>query len=91
MKTFFFFVGFTVVEVLLHGIVISILWGWFMAPTFGLPKITIPVAAGIAILISTITNQYVHREEETLLKVGVYNLVMPVMAFIVGWILHFFV
>jgi hypothetical protein len=36
----------------LEGWVISLLWGWFMVPTFGLPSLSIPLALGISLVIS---------------------------------------
>lgn len=35
-----------------HGITISVLWGWFAVPIFGLPQINIPSSIGLAILAS---------------------------------------
>lgn len=33
-----------------RGYALSVLWGWFMAPAFGLPLLSIPMAIGIGVL-----------------------------------------
>lgn len=33
-----------------YGYVLSIIWGWYIAPTFGLPTLNIPTAFGIALI-----------------------------------------
>jgi hypothetical protein len=33
-----------------HGYALSVLWGWFVVPTFGAPSLTIPQAIGFAIV-----------------------------------------
>lgn len=37
------------------GYALSVLWGWFFAPTFNLPVISIPAAIGIAIIVGYMT------------------------------------
>ena len=47
--TTFFAIAF--VNAVINGWAFSVLWGWFVASTFGLPTLTIPVAIGLALTI----------------------------------------
>ena len=40
-----------------NGYALSVLWGWFVVPVFGLPQISIVPAIGIAIVVSYLTYQ----------------------------------
>ncbi len=40
---------------LLNGFTLAQLWAWFMVPTFGLPKLSIPAALGLAQVITFFT------------------------------------
>jgi len=39
---------------ILQGWVMSVLWRWFIVPTFGLGEISIPVAIGITLFVSVV-------------------------------------
>ncbi len=43
---------------LIHGVVLSILWGWFVIPYVNLPKLPIPVAMGIYLIIAFVKRDY---------------------------------
>lgn len=47
-----------------QGLVLKILWGWFMVPTFGLPSLDIPQALGLALVVTFLTHQTTKREDE---------------------------
>lgn len=52
--------GFTVLVIaimLLRGLVLSVLWGWFAVPIFHLPELSIPQAIGLSILVSMLCYQ----------------------------------
>lgn len=38
-----------------YGYVLSIVWGWFISPTFHLPVLNIPTAIGVACVVRCIT------------------------------------
>jgi hypothetical protein len=38
---------FTILSMVLNGLVVSILWGWFVVPALNAPAITIPIAIGL--------------------------------------------
>ena len=35
---------------ILNGVALSVLWGWFVEPLFGLPPLSVPAAIGIAMI-----------------------------------------
>lgn len=86
-----------VVHALIEGWVLSILWGWFMVPTLGLPVISVPQAIGIALVINMLTHQsYNHHTEDkdvsTGKKIGriVRLFTMPFSALLISWIVKMF-
>jgi hypothetical protein len=48
----------------INGMVISIIWGWFIAPIFNLREITISQAVGISIFISLFTTPGMTKNAE---------------------------
>lgn len=40
-----------------NGLVLKIMWEWFVADTFGLPSLTIPLAIGLSIVVGFLTYQ----------------------------------
>jgi putative flippase GtrA len=78
------------------GYVLSILWGWFIAPTFGLPALSVVAAIGVAIVVSYLTNQ-IHpdgdKKKEWSKKfsemIG-YGIGRPLFALGFGWVVHLF-
>jgi hypothetical protein len=74
------------------GFVLSILWGWFAVPAFGLPPLSIPAAIGVSMIASYLTYQYGLKSADgedggkSLLNV----LLRPLVALMVGWVVHQF-
>lgn len=50
MKWFALGVGFVVASIF-GGWVLTVLWRWFIIPTFGLPALSIPLAIGINLVV----------------------------------------
>ena len=78
---------------LFRGYILSVLWGWFMVPTLGLPRLSVVQAIGIAIVVSFLTHQdtsYIPKKErkrsgwESLGVVILY----PLIALLFGWVVH---
>jgi len=38
------------INTIINGFTLSVLWSWFMVPTFGAPQLSIPSAIGVAII-----------------------------------------
>jgi len=75
---------------LLNGWVLSVLWGWFVVPTFGLPSLSVVEAIGIALIAAFLTHQYHSVPKE---KTREYYLILffsPLIALFIGWLVHLF-
>ena len=75
------------------GFVLSILWGWFAVPAFGLPALTIPLAMGIMLVVSYMTKQadFNNQDREDYQKrVNVVMIVKPLAALVVGYVIKSF-
>ena len=73
-----------------RGLVLKVLWGWFMVPTFvqyDLPALTIPSALGIGILISMLTY---HGVAGNKINSVVMSLSVSTSCLFCGWIYQFF-
>ncbi len=80
-----------------NGYVLSVLWGWFMVPTFGVPELSIPAAIGIALVVSYLTHQMIDCEKEEKRTFGaevtksiIIAIVKPLFALFIGWIVNMF-
>jgi hypothetical protein len=59
MKILLEFVGFRLNGILgfllrsgIHGVVLKVLWEWFVVPFINLPKLSIPIAMGIYLIVA---------------------------------------
>jgi hypothetical protein len=86
-----------VISTTLYGVALKILWAWYMVPIFGLPKLTIPQAIGVAICVGLITHQYIPGKanmetiKETILGAVSDSITAPLFALIFGAVVHLFV
>ncbi len=91
-------VTFTVIAVVLlviecgvSGYVVSVLWGWFVVPKFGLPELDILYAIGISLTLSTCLNSssVYKTENEKLDYVKLANklAISPAIALGAGWLI----
>ena len=92
------FIIFLVLSSVYSGYALSILWDWFVVPTFNLEPISIPIAIGLAIVVSYLTNHTDSSQEnngdtfsEVLEKLTVKALVKPTLALLIGWVVTFFI
>lgn len=77
-------VGLYLAAILARGLVLTILWGWFAVPVFGLPALSITAAIGLTVLLSYLLN---HRK--TTASLGDIFL-QSVAALGAGWVIHLF-
>lgn len=69
-----------------EGYVLSVLWGWFIVPQFGLSPLPILLAIGLALTVGLLTKQYVpHNDNDHMIYV--YLAVKPLLFLAAGWIL----
>ena len=77
----------------LNGWVLSVLWRWFVMPTFGVAAISIPAAIGLSMVIHYITYQPVHDPRDTrekLIEALVFLFFKPAIALSFGYVVHRF-
>ena len=81
------------VSSLLNGFVLSILWGWFIVPLFGLPQLSLPYAIGIGMVVSFLTYQHVDsgKSENALATLVGLIIARPALTLLLGWIVQSFI
>lgn len=78
-----------------YGYVLSVVWGWFITPTLGAPRLSIPAAIGVAAAIRFITHQHIedNSEEKPASKrwagIFVRAFWMPAFTLLFCWIVKF--
>ncbi len=77
--------------VIFEGYALSILWGWFVVPTFGAPELSIPVAIGIAIPIGMMTKNITPTQDGKAGEQFAQAILRPLFALGCGWIVLQFV
>jgi len=77
--------GLMIAAVLLRGWALSILWGWFAVPIFGLPPLGIAQAIAVALIVSFMTHQYVPSKEKDNWGPALFPIMMPLFALGIGW------
>lgn len=87
------FVALVTISSILRGWVLSILWGWFVVPTFGLPALSIPIAIGIGLILAFTTHQIsLKKEEDKSSGTQFSNTILhPLLILLVGWIVTLFI
>lgn len=85
---------FTTVACVIRGFVLSVLWSWFMVPTFGLPTLGITASIGLCLVIGFIVVPLVsdnHKsEKKNWVEVLLESVFSPLLVLFVGWIIHCF-
>lgn len=81
-----------------RGYVLTILWGWFIVPLFGVPALSIPLAIGLSLTVAFLTSQRTGNETtekksegEKLLTSLILCAAWPLIALGVGWVVQRFV
>ena len=67
MKAFLAVIGFLALMVassIWRGYVLSVAWGWFVAPTFSVPRLGVVVAIGLTATVRLVTYQHIEDESE---------------------------
>lgn len=103
MKTFLAYIGGAVSVVavtgfaaVLNGYALAKLWRWFIAPQFGLPTLSIPMAIGLALTIGFLTKEVDNCQKEkkdaktATIEAFAVMLGKPIFALFTGWIVTLF-
>jgi len=78
------------------GYILTVLWDWFMVPTFGLSPLALAPAMGLILLVSFLTHQSDAVKEpegtsyEKTVKAISYTLLLPAMVLGCGWVVKQF-
>lgn len=90
------FFGIWAIGALWGGYVLTVLWAWFIVPTFHLPPLSLVAAIGMSMVIGYLTS---HIDMEHKSEIGwgqrfanriVVALLKPLFALFFGWIIHLF-
>ena len=74
------------------GFALSILWGWFIVPAFGISPLSIPSAIGISTVLDYVTHQYQKKNSsdvEGWAGTGdaiLHMMLKPAVALLIGWV-----
>ncbi len=96
MKAFFIVLGgiaYLVLSPVWQGLVLSIIWGWFIVKAFHAPYLSIPLAIGISLVVSMLTYQVPSQEpdEKHTSRSITIGIVYPLMILVMAAIVHLFV
>ena len=76
-----------------RGYVLSVLWGWFVVPAFGLPALSVPLAIGLSLIVSFLTMHKTGNEAEKdreLSEAFIHSVVVaalvPAFVLFAGWV-----
>ena len=93
-------VGFLMIfSSIFNGYALSVLWGWFVVPTFSAPALGVVPAIGIAMVVSHLTLHQTHdckkeKDDDVLgviiAKIVIISLGTPAFTLFFGWIVHLF-
>jgi hypothetical protein len=85
-------IGLLAIGSIWSGYVLTILWTWFIVPTFGVPALTLAPAIGLSIVVSYLTHQYAPKTTEkhesewhSTLHLSFHILLKPTLALLMGW------
>jgi len=83
------------IAVAVNGWVLSVLWGWFIVPQFGVDPLSIPVAIGISTVVGMIakadTWNLAKREmDNPAIEAVAVAILSPLFALAFGWIITLF-
>ena len=87
--------GLEIVSSIWNGYVLTVLWGWFVVPTFHLPVLTLAPAIGIALVIGFMTHRPDVKSDETpigekIIRASIDAILYPLIALIIAWVVHLF-
>lgn len=87
-------------------VILKILWGWFVAPVFSLPELSVIHAVGIVLIVALLTDQQGSELKDrdcTVARLGRFkfrfsfsqwindSLILPLLFLVGGWVVHLFV
>ena len=83
--------GWMVFSPIWWGLALRVLWGWFVAPVFDVPTLSIAQAIGIQYVIGFVTYHYSGKDERETVEKAAVAVGTPLVFLAVGYIVHLFV
>ena len=77
-----------IIALFIEGWGVMLMWGWFVASTFGLPSLGLAQAIGIDLILSLITARVSSEDVSIVRKVG--YLIGIILMIVTAWIVHLF-
>lgn len=79
-----------VVSVLFNGYALTILWRWFVVPTFGLVQLSIPAAIGFSLTVSYLTTRSseLKSDDDDIAAAFIRALLLPTLVLAFGYIVQ---
>ena len=75
---------------ILGGLVLRQLWYWFVAPTFGVTELSLPIAIGLMLLVSMfVPHRDLRRVEVKIFLARLYG--RPLLTLAYGWVVSLFI
>jgi hypothetical protein len=83
----------------MNGWVLSVMWAWFIVPTFNAPTLSIPMAIGISMVVGLLTyqNSKNDKEEESYEWARIIGSLLvivfgkPLLVLFLAWVVYQFV
>jgi cytochrome bd-type quinol oxidase subunit 1 len=91
------FAAVVVVQGLIDAFVLVRLWRWFIAPTFGLRPLSMPIAYGISLVAGVLQSHNMTRIKDEYKKSTWYGEIftatvfLPLLALLCGWVVHTYI
>jgi hypothetical protein len=88
-------IGFILIPLIaiFQGWVLTVLWGWFVVPTFRAPELSIPVAIGLTLIIGMFKGYDLKTQEKSTddkLVEAIATVAVPLVFLFLGWIVQLF-
>lgn len=78
-------------SVLLRAWVITMMWGWYVTPAFGLPPLRLAFAFGLSVFAGMFRASYAGKDDRKISGIIAGSFVNPLMTLFIGWVGSLFV
>lgn len=95
LLVFFGMIGIVAIGAVWRGYILTVLWGWFVVPTFGLPALGVAAVIGISLIVAfmTMSTKTDNEEGDAYEKLGKLlgrMILVPLIALGMGWAVQLF-
>ena len=89
------FIAVSFLNYILNGFALTVLWGWFIVPVFGLPVLAIVPAIGLVLVVGFLTHRVTKKSDskstsDMLVEALIASLLNPLVFLLIGWIVTLF-